>query len=293
MKCDFDIPIERRIQKMKSKFIIPLALILIFWFAYLFAQSKNKIKNILQNPSAQNEVIQTIINNPEMMQNFMNHMSSNSGAMNNMMAWMLNNRNARQMMMNEMFSRANRDSSFTNNMYNMMGDYPRMYGWMHNMMSGNGNMRYNMMGGTMINGGMMGRGKMGGMMNNSNSNYGNSSYGNINSQTSSSGENWEAPASANNLTSPIKDIEKASREGKNIFNAQCFTCHGTDAKGNGPIANTLNPRPADLTSHAVQNQSDGALYWKITHGNPPMPAFNQSLSDKQRWDLVAYIRSLK
>jgi hypothetical protein len=44
----------------------------------------------------------------------------------------------------------------------------------------------------------------------------------------------------------------------------------------------------------VQSQSDGALFWKITNGNPDrgMPSFSR-LPELQRWQLVLYIRSLR
>ncbi len=43
----------------------------------------------------------------------------------------------------------------------------------------------------------------------------------------------------------------------------------------------------------VQEQSDGALFWKITNGNPDrgMPSFSQ-LPELQRWQLVLYLRKL-
>lgn len=137
-----------------------------------------------------------------------------------------------------------------------------------------------MMSGGMMSGGMMGRS----MMNN----------GMMGSNTSNSNGNasWVAPSSANNLTNPIKDIVKASREGKNIFETQCFTCHGTDGRGDGPVAVSLNPKPANLTSSKVQEQSDSAIFWKITNGNAPMPSFKYALSKTQRWALVDYIRTL-
>jgi len=43
----------------------------------------------------------------------------------------------------------------------------------------------------------------------------------------------------------------------------------------------------------VQNQSDGAIYWKITNGNPPMASYKETLTEEQRWQLVNYIRELK
>jgi len=142
----------------------------------------------------------------------------------------------------------------------------------------------NYMGRGMMNGGMMmGRGMMnGGMM------MGQTSSKNI--KTDKNG-NWIAPSSADNLKNPLKEISEASAKGKNLFNAQCFTCHGTDGKGDGPAAVSLKPKPANLTSARIQNQSDGAIFWKITNGYSPMPSFS-GLSKNQRWELVDYIRQL-
>jgi len=81
--------------------------------------------------------------------------------------------------------------------------------------------------------------------------------------------------------------------GENIFNNRCETCHGLSGKGNGLFAFGLNPKPANLTSIIVQKQSDGAIFWKISNGNAPMPAFKYSLSKQQRWGVVNYIRELE
>ncbi len=41
--------------------------------------------------------------------------------------------------------------------------------------------------------------------------------------------------------------------GKNEYQSSCATCHGTDAKGNGPITPLLNVVPPDLTVLAKNN----------------------------------------
>jgi mono/diheme cytochrome c family protein len=45
---------------------------------------------------------------------------------------------------------------------------------------------------------------------------------------------------------------------------------------------------------AVQLQSDGTLFWKITNGNTGkgMPAFSK-LPEPERWQIVMYLRELK
>ena len=83
--------------------------------------------------------------------------------------------------------------------------------------------------------------------------------------------------------------------GHTLFVANCVPCHGVTGKGDGPAGLTLNPRPADLTLHAVPGvHTDGVLWDWITNGYPGsvMPAFRNVLSDTDRWNLVNYIRTL-
>ena len=107
------------------------------------------------------------------------------------------------------------------------------------------------------------------------------------------GVNWKAPASADEIKNPYKSNAAETAKGKTLYTQMCVICHGKSGKGDGPAGLALNPRPADHTSAKVQDQSDGALFWKMTNGNPPMAAYKDVLSEEQRWDLVNYIRTLK
>jgi len=69
------------------------------------------------------------------------------------------------------------------------------------------------------------------------------------------------------------------------------SCHGAKGKGDGPAAVALNPKPADWTSPAVQAESDGEIFWKISTGRGAMPSWS-FLPETDRWALVRYIRSL-
>jgi mono/diheme cytochrome c family protein len=88
------------------------------------------------------------------------------------------------------------------------------------------------------------------------------------------------------------DKRAASAEnGKKMAAQNCAPCHGPSGKGDGPGAAVLPKKPADWTSKAVQEEKDGSIFVKITDGNPPMPPWG-SLPEKDRWDLVNYIKSL-
>jgi len=63
-------------------------------------------------------------------------------------------------------------------------------------------------------------------------------------------------------------------------------------KGDGVASAGLSKPPADHTSPPVQQQTDGAIFWKISEGNTPMPGYKKGLSETQIWQLVDYIRTL-
>ncbi len=85
--------------------------------------------------------------------------------------------------------------------------------------------------------------------------------------------------------------------GKTLFAENCATCHGAQARGDGPLAKTLPIPPADLTEEHLWMHQDGELFWWLTHGieNPEgglaMPAFAAKLSDDDRWSVIDYIRA--
>ena len=103
-------------------------------------------------------------------------------------------------------------------------------------------------------------------------------------------QDWKAPASAKATKNPV---EKAAglKAGKSLFDTNCAMCHGNAGKGDGPAGAALNPKPRDLASKAVQAQTDGELFWKISEGRGAMPTWKSS-PEKDRWSLVRYIRSL-
>lgn len=107
------------------------------------------------------------------------------------------------------------------------------------------------------------------------------------------GETWMAPASANELVNPVKDDPSATTRGKKTFQSTCTVCHGSTGKGDGMVGASLNPPAANLQLPIVAKQTDGAIFWKISTGNSPMPSYKINLTDRQKWELVNYIRTLQ
>lgn len=100
--------------------------------------------------------------------------------------------------------------------------------------------------------------------------------------------NWKAPAAAAARANPLSGKPHAEAGGRKLFLRECVECHGQDARG------LEKKHSADLLLPVVQAQSDGALFWKITNGNPDrgMPSFSK-LPELQRWQVVLYLRTLR
>mgnify|MGYP003624210396 CR=1 FL=1 len=104
---------------------------------------------------------------------------------------------------------------------------------------------------------------------------------------------WVAPASADKIINPLKGDANATASGKKLYKVLCIVCHGPKGKGDGMGGAGLTPKPANLTSEAVQSQSDGAIFWKIAEGRAPMASYKASIPENKRWEIINYIRTLK
>ena len=105
-----------------------------------------------------------------------------------------------------------------------------------------------------------------------------------------SDETWVAPARAGQKSNPLQPTTDVLKHGKELFHRDCEQCHGKVGKGDGPQSFSLEKHPADLSSARVQTQPDGAFFWKMTEGKGVMP--KATLSDKDKWSVILYLRSL-
>lgn len=104
---------------------------------------------------------------------------------------------------------------------------------------------------------------------------------------------WDAPAWADTLTN-IEAVSPTSiKMGMKIYMQQCTVCHGENGRGDGESGFGLSVPPGDLNDAYTRNESDGAIFWKISNGREPMPSFNIKLTTMQRWNVVNYIREIQ
>ena len=108
-----------------------------------------------------------------------------------------------------------------------------------------------------------------------------------------SGRDDKIPQSILVKKNPITLSTSLLAKAKDNFADNCLPCHGAEGKGDGPLAASLDKRPKDLTSaRDVAELTDGEIFWTITRGRKPMPAFDQKLTDEERWGLVYLVRGI-
>ena len=107
----------------------------------------------------------------------------------------------------------------------------------------------------------------------------------------------EAPPEFASLTNPFAGDHEAAEVGAEIYEVSCASCHGPEGKGDGPASEPLDPKPADLSdAHLMKDMSDGALFWRVSEGgmmepfNSLMPAWKDTLSEDEIWQVITYIR---
>ncbi len=83
------------------------------------------------------------------------------------------------------------------------------------------------------------------------------------------------------------------KRGEFIFENYCATCHGTGGLGNGPVAQRGFPPPPSLLADKTRRMKDGQLFHVLTHGQNNMPSYASQISREDRWNVIAYVRSLQ
>lgn len=93
------------------------------------------------------------------------------------------------------------------------------------------------------------------------------------------------PAADRERVNPFAGKPEAVAAGKLLFSENCAKCHGSDAEGR-------YGRPS-LRSGRIEHATDGELAWLLRNGSlaKGMPSWS-SLPEPERWQLIAFLRSL-
>lgn len=96
--------------------------------------------------------------------------------------------------------------------------------------------------------------------------------------------------------SPYPVASGVIKKGGKLYGQHCLACHGPRGLGDGAAGKDLAPSPALLAYLAKEPEAaDGFLLWTISEGGAAfgsdMPAYKDSLSDQEIWQLVAFLRA--
>jgi mono/diheme cytochrome c family protein len=104
---------------------------------------------------------------------------------------------------------------------------------------------------------------------------------------------WIVPEEAKRMQNPLKPSQADLSGARKLYMDKCVECHGDSGKGDGSQARMYDPLPSNFTDAAHMNSiSDGELFYKISEGHRPMPAFKKRFTEEQRWQLVLFLRRL-
>ena len=109
----------------------------------------------------------------------------------------------------------------------------------------------------------------------------------------------EAPSRYTLKQNPLSATKKNIERGKSLYQREakptaCKMCHGIRGNGNGRLARGLEPAPRNFTcEETMKSLSDGQLFWVIKNGSKgtAMPAHKFTLSDKDIWQIIHYLKS--
>ncbi len=97
------------------------------------------------------------------------------------------------------------------------------------------------------------------------------------------------------IKNPAAADKVSISKGQKLYMDICAVCHGKKGDGNGPSAESFEVLPWSFIDGTPDDFSDGYLFQKIRNGGNwyEMPPFGFILKDREIWDLVNYLRSLK
>ena len=103
------------------------------------------------------------------------------------------------------------------------------------------------------------------------------------------------PAPYASMKNPLAPTRANIEAGRRLYEENCASCHGPKGLGDGEAGKGLNPPPANIAYIMGRPiATDGFLMWTISEGGEKlgtaMPAFKDILSERERWQIILYLR---
>ncbi len=93
------------------------------------------------------------------------------------------------------------------------------------------------------------------------------------------------------LHSTIELNDKNLENGKKMFAIYCAICHGDKGDGQGFLA--TNEKFLGIPNYKDRDITEGSIYHVIMYGRNLMGSHASQLNDKERWQVVQYVETLR
>ncbi len=95
----------------------------------------------------------------------------------------------------------------------------------------------------------------------------------------------------NPLAGEKTDMKNAER----LYLVNCAICHGAKLDGNGPLWKDGNgpftAAPKNFMADDMKKMAEGTMFHSVTYGKGQMGSYASQLNTKQRWEVIAYVKS--
>lgn len=96
------------------------------------------------------------------------------------------------------------------------------------------------------------------------------------------------------LNNPVSDSDAVALErGAFVYATMCQPCHGSAGLGDGIVTKRGFPPPPSLFAENALKMKEGQMYHVVTFGQRNMPPLASQVPRQDRWNVVAYLRSLQ
>ena len=104
-------------------------------------------------------------------------------------------------------------------------------------------------------------------------------------------EGYEAAGAE--LVSPIASSEENIAAGAILYGQMCTQCHGEEGKGDGAISRNGHIVGIPSYSGKLKDLPEGKMYHTLQYGKGLMGSHASQLSQKDRWLIIEYIKTLQ
>jgi len=101
-------------------------------------------------------------------------------------------------------------------------------------------------------------------------------------------------AASRQVKNPLTSMDTV--EAERLYLVNCGICHGPKLDGNGPLYKggdgPFPAKPATLVGDKkYESMPEGQMFYSVTYGKNKMGSYASQINTKQRWMVIAYIKS--